>query len=300
MSSNFSVDDDLDAEFLKLQQEVAQLPAPPSPPPPPPSPLPSAPVPAPSSETILKERRPDLLAAPQVLARAEPSQPSWQLGLQERDRLEQREAAKTRREADTITGVAEAQEQAHVSGGTANGSTPLPNGEWVSSNGRWEWRTFGGSQSGAASSTVATGTSIGVIAGTSSSGARARSNKRTAAGEVWVDSSLSEWPHNDFRIHVSDLAPDATDAELSEAFQRYGSFNMARVVSDKRSGKCRGYGFVSFGAGEDMVAALREMNGKYVGSRPVKLKKSNWQKRNLTGTRRKELKLFRTIGKNKR
>ncbi|CDF35934.1 unnamed protein product [Chondrus crispus] len=124
--------------------------------------------------------------------------------------------------------------------------------------------------------------------------------KRTAAGDVWQDHSLAEWPENDHRIFVGDLAPDATNEELVMAFSAYPSFNMARVVQDKRSGQCKGYGFVSFAAGEDMIAALREMNGKYVGSRPVKLKKSNWQKRNLDGARRKELKLFNTIRKKRR
>lgn len=114
---------------------------------------------------------------------------------------------------------------------------------------------------------------------------------------MWRDATLVEWPSNDHRIFVGDLAPDATDAELEAAFSRYASFNMAKVVQDKRTGHCKGYGFVSFAAGEDMIAALREMNGKYVGSRPVKLKKSNWQKRNLDQSRRKELKLFKQIVK---
>lgn len=123
--------------------------------------------------------------------------------------------------------------------------------------------------------------------------------KRTAAGEVWRDATLAEWPTDDHRIFVGDLAPDATDAELEAAFSRYASFSMAKVVTDKRTGHCKGYGFVSFAAGEDMIAALKEMNGKYVGSRPVKLKKSNWQKRNLGKDKWKELKLFKQIVKKK-
>jgi len=121
--------------------------------------------------------------------------------------------------------------------------------------------------------------------------------KRVAAGTVWRDDTLADWPASDHRIFVGDLAPDATDAELEAAFRQYSSFNMARTVRDKRTDTCRGYGFVSFARGEDMIAALKEMNGKYVGTRPVKLKKSNWQKRNLNKERRKELKLFRHIAK---
>lgn len=134
----------------------------------------------------------------------------------------------------------------------------------------------------------------------SASTARKRKcTKRTAAGTVWRDPSLADWPEGDFRIFVGDLAPDATDNHLSVAFSKYSSFNMARIVVDKRSGLCRGYGFVSFADGKDMVAALTEMNGKYVGGRPVKLRRSNWQKRALTGDKWKEIKTFRTITKSR-
>ncbi|PWA88431.1 RNA-binding protein 42 [Artemisia annua] len=51
------------------------------------------------------------------------------------------------------------------------------------------------------------------------------------------------------------------------------------VVRDKRTGKTKGYGFVSFANPTDLAGALKEMNGKYVGNRPIKLRKSNWKER---------------------
>ena len=56
---------------------------------------------------------------------------------------------------------------------------------------------------------------------------------------------------------------------------------MARVVRDRRTGKTKGFGFVSFAQPKDFLSALKEMNGKYVGNRPVKITKSNWKDRNL-------------------
>jgi len=50
-----------------------------------------------------------------------------------------------------------------------------------------------------------------------------------------------------------------------------------QVVRDKRTGKTKGYGFVSFSNPTDLAAAIKEMNGKYVGNRPIKLRKSNWR-----------------------
>jgi len=59
------------------------------------------------------------------------------------------------------------------------------------------------------------------------------------------------------------------------------NFRNAQVVKDKHTGKNKGFGFVSFKDPDDYTKAMREMNGKYVGSRPVKLRKSTWQDRNL-------------------
>ena len=53
------------------------------------------------------------------------------------------------------------------------------------------------------------------------------------------------------------------------------------MVRDKRSNKSKGYGFVSFKDPADFTRAIKELNGKYVGSRPIKLSKSNWKDRNI-------------------
>ncbi|GMI79148.1 hypothetical protein like AT3G04500 [Hibiscus trionum] len=102
---------------------------------------------------------------------------------------------------------------------------------------------------------------------------------RKAAGQSWEDPTLAEWPENDFRLFCGDLGNEVNDDVLSKAFARFPSFNMAKVVRDKRTGKTKGYGFVSFANPSDLAAALKEMNGKYVGNRPIKLRKSNWKER---------------------
>ena len=79
---------------------------------------------------------------------------------------------------------------------------------------------------------------------------------------------------------------------------------MAKVVRDKRSNKTKGYGFVSFKSPDDFTKAIKEMNGRmdkiciaylisfvlgrYVGSRPIKLSKSNWKDRNVDVVKEKQ------------
>ncbi|XP_028837066.1 RNA-binding protein 42 isoform X2 [Denticeps clupeoides] len=111
---------------------------------------------------------------------------------------------------------------------------------------------------------------------------------RTAAGTSWEDQSLLEWESDDFRIFCGDLGNEVNDDILARAFSRYPSFLKAKVVRDKRTGKTKGYGFVSFKDPNDYVRAMREMNGKYVGSRPIKLRKSTWKDRNMEIVRKKQ------------
>ncbi|CAD5224155.1 unnamed protein product [Bursaphelenchus okinawaensis] len=110
---------------------------------------------------------------------------------------------------------------------------------------------------------------------------------RTGGGQTWEDPSLAEWDPNDFRIFCGDLGNEVSDELLSKAFRKYGSFQKAKVVRDARTNKPKGYGFVSFKLQDDFVRAMREMDGKYVGNRPIKLRKSTWKDRNLDLVRRK-------------
>ncbi|RUS19852.1 hypothetical protein BC937DRAFT_86814 [Endogone sp. FLAS-F59071] len=110
---------------------------------------------------------------------------------------------------------------------------------------------------------------------------------RAAGGEVWEDNTLLEWDDDDFRLFCGDLGNEVTDEILEKAFSKYPSLLRAKVVRDKRTLKSKGYGFVSFKDPNEFVRAWREMNGKYVGNRPIKLRKSTWKDRNIDVRTRK-------------
>merc|ERR1712194_843926 len=115
------------------------------------------------------------------------------------------------------------------------------------------------------------------------------SHLRMVAGKFWVDKTLDDWPDDDFRLFCGDLGNEVTEDLLANAFRHYPSFQRSRVVRNKRSGKTMGYGFVSFAAPEDMLAAMKEVHGKYVGNRPIRLMRSNWQKKNAGSSHNKAL-----------
>nr|CAD2143730.1 unnamed protein product [Meloidogyne enterolobii] len=110
---------------------------------------------------------------------------------------------------------------------------------------------------------------------------------RCCGGQVWEDASMAEWDPNDFRIFCGDLGNEVSDELLAKAFRKFPSFQKAKVCRDSRTNKSKGFGFVSFKNQEDFIRAMKEMDGKYVGNRPIKLRKSNWKDRNLDIVKKK-------------
>ncbi|XAR53779.1 hypothetical protein NMG60_11022460 [Bertholletia excelsa] len=76
----------------------------------------------------------------------------------------------------------------------------------------------------------------------------------------------------DYTIFVGDLASDVTDYMLQETFRsHYPSVKGAKVVTDKLTGRTKGYGFVRFGDESEQLRAMTEMNGKFCSTRPMRI-----------------------------
>ncbi|OQE29244.1 hypothetical protein PENFLA_c004G10606 [Penicillium flavigenum] len=97
---------------------------------------------------------------------------------------------------------------------------------------------------------------------------------RSGGGETWTDPTLLEWDPSHFRLFVGNLAGEVTDESLLKAFSRYPSVQKARVIREKRTQKSKGYGFVSFSGSDDYFRAGKDMEGKYIGSHPIQLRRA--------------------------
>ncbi|XP_059624111.1 polyadenylate-binding protein RBP45-like [Cornus florida] len=76
----------------------------------------------------------------------------------------------------------------------------------------------------------------------------------------------------DFTIFVGDLAADVTDYMLQETFRaHYPSVKGAKVVTDKMTGRTKGYGFVKFGDESEQLHAMTEMNGRFCSTKPMRI-----------------------------
>ncbi|XP_024924666.1 oligouridylate-binding protein 1 isoform X1 [Ziziphus jujuba] len=86
-------------------------------------------------------------------------------------------------------------------------------------------------------------------------------------------SSQREDTSGHHNIFVGDLSPEVTDATLYACFSVYTSCSDARVMWDQKTGRSRGFGFVSFRSQQEAQTAINDLNGKWLGSRQIRC---NW------------------------
>ena len=70
-------------------------------------------------------------------------------------------------------------------------------------------------------------------------------------------------------IFVGNLAPEVNDQELKVAFEAFGGVTSARIIEDRQTGQSKGFGFVEMPAMAEAQAAIKAMNGKEMGGRPL-------------------------------
>ncbi|KAJ6825374.1 uncharacterized protein M6B38_375825 [Iris pallida] len=76
---------------------------------------------------------------------------------------------------------------------------------------------------------------------------------------------------SDYTIFVGDLASDVSDYMLQETFRsHYPSVKGAKVVTDRTTGRSKGYGFVRFGDVNEQTRAMTEMNGMLCSTRAMR------------------------------
>lgn len=72
-------------------------------------------------------------------------------------------------------------------------------------------------------------------------------------------------------IYVGNLSYQMTEDELREAFAAYGDVSEVKVLSDRETGRSRGFGFVEMPNQSEGEAAIAELNGKDVGGRALRV-----------------------------
>ena len=75
-------------------------------------------------------------------------------------------------------------------------------------------------------------------------------------------------------IYCGNLAYATTDDGLKAAFAAYGEVTSARVVTDRMTGRSKGFGFVEMPNAEQAEAAIAALNGSEMDGRPIRVNQS--------------------------
>ena len=88
------------------------------------------------------------------------------------------------------------------------------------------------------------------------------------------------------KIFVGNLSFNTTGQELEALFAEFGACESATVVTDRVSGRSRGFGFVEMSSAEDAARAIAELNGRNVGGRQINVSEAKERSGGGGGERR--------------
>src|SRR5215510_4985711 len=71
------------------------------------------------------------------------------------------------------------------------------------------------------------------------------------------------------KIYVGNLSFQTTEADLTNMFEQHGSVESARIITDRDTGRSKGFGFVEMSDDEAAKTAIAQLNGKEIGGRAL-------------------------------
>ncbi|HET8564247.1 MAG TPA: RNA-binding protein [Candidatus Binatia bacterium] len=81
------------------------------------------------------------------------------------------------------------------------------------------------------------------------------------------------------KIYVGGLSYATTDKQLEELFSAHGTVESARVITDKFTGRSKGFGFVEMSSGAEAQKAIQALNGTEVDGRNLTVSEARPQEK---------------------
>jgi RNA recognition motif-containing protein len=79
------------------------------------------------------------------------------------------------------------------------------------------------------------------------------------------------------KIYVGNLPFSATESQIRELFAQHGTVQSVSLVTDRDTGRPRGFGFVEMPPA-DAARAIQSVNGKDLGGRPLRVNEAEERK----------------------
>jgi RNA recognition motif-containing protein len=85
------------------------------------------------------------------------------------------------------------------------------------------------------------------------------------------------------KIYVGGLPYATTDAQLQDLFAVHGTVESARVITDKFTGRSRGFGFVEMASNDEAQKAIQALNGTDLDGRNLTVNEARPQEKRAGG-----------------
>ncbi len=87
------------------------------------------------------------------------------------------------------------------------------------------------------------------------------------------------------KLYVGGLPYSATESQLNDLFAQHGAVESARVITDRFTGRSRGFGFVEMSTSEKAKAAIAALNGSQMDGRTLTVNEAKPQESRSGGGR---------------
>jgi RNA recognition motif-containing protein len=77
------------------------------------------------------------------------------------------------------------------------------------------------------------------------------------------------------KIYVGNMSYSTTEDTLRDLFTAYGEVESVSIITDKFTGRARGFGFVEMGSEDAAAAAIEALNGQAVDGRELKVNEAH-------------------------
>ncbi|MCD6181889.1 MAG: RNA-binding protein [Candidatus Cloacimonetes bacterium] len=78
------------------------------------------------------------------------------------------------------------------------------------------------------------------------------------------------------KLYIGNISWQASEEDLQELFSQYGQVESVRIITDRETGKSRGFGFVEM---EDAERAMAELNGVDLKGRSLRVSEARERRR---------------------
>jgi|SRR6266446_1613729 len=80
---------------------------------------------------------------------------------------------------------------------------------------------------------------------------------------------MSTQEHTNMRLYVGGLPYQATEQDLLDLFAQVGQVTFATVITDRDTGRSKGFGFVEMSDDQEAQSAIDRLNGTSMGDRTI-------------------------------